>query len=78
MDDTKLPRPNLETNNSIPREPPSPLESGPTCWGALGDHPMFQIIERVLPPGSWTRWNVRQPSRSTTWDGRANCLRRSA
>ena len=35
-------------------------------------------LRTVLPPGPWTRWNVRQSSRSKTWDGRANCLQRSA
>lgn len=46
MDDTMLPGSNPETNNGILREQPSPPGSDPTRWGALGDHPMFQIIER--------------------------------
>ena len=55
-------------------------------YGALlfkfGTHlvpsPELTALAHVLPPGPWTRWNVRQPSRSKTWDARAKCRLRSA
>ena len=65
--------PDTEEFGRVRRCPEVPLALQPALEEVIGCGE-----DVVLPPGPWTRWNVRQRSRSKTWDARARCRRRSA